>query len=63
MSIDNNQEAVNAVRNMHRSLEIRTRSLYNYVYKDGFKDGVEVSTREIVEKIVAEKLDEDGDTE
>lgn len=63
MSIDNNQEAVNAVRNMHRSLENRTRSLYNYGYKDGFKDGVEVATREIVEKIVAEKLDGGGDTE
>lgn len=63
MTIDNNQEAVNAVRNMFHSLENRTRSLYNYGYKDGFKDGVESATREIVEKIVVEKLDEGGDTE
>ena len=46
MTIDNNQEAVNAVRNMFHSLENRTRSLYNYGYKDGYFDS-------IVEKIEA----------
>ena len=57
MSIEDNHDAYNGLRNMQLSLENRARSFYNYGYKDGFAKGVETATREIVEKIVAEHFE------
>lgn len=65
MNIDNNKDASACCGNLLRSIENRFRSVYNYGYKDGFKEGIETATREIVEKIVSDRCDEDqtsGDT-
>ena len=59
MSIDNNKEAWECCVRMLQSRENRDRSVYNYGYKDGFKDGIETATKEIVEKIVSDRCDED----
>ena len=61
MQMDDNKDAYNAMRNMINSMENKSRSLYNYGYKDGFKDGVEAATREIVEKIIADKEGEQNE--
>lgn len=59
MNIDNNKDASACCGNMIRSIENRFRSVYNYGYKDGFKEGIETATKEIVEKIVYDRCDED----
>ncbi len=59
MNIDNNKDASACCGDMLRSIENRVRSVYNYGYKDGFKEGIETATKEIVEKIVSNRCDED----
>ena len=59
MNIDNNKDASACCGNLLRSVENRFRSVYNYGYKDGFKEGVETATREIVDKIVSDRSKED----
>lgn len=58
MAINNNDEALAAMENMLRSITNRVRSIYNYGYKDGFRDGVETATREVTEKIILDKYEE-----
>lgn len=55
MSIDNNTEACANVEKMFGSIGNRVRAIYNYGYKDGYKDGADAVFNEILEKIIAEK--------
>lgn len=52
MKLDDNTEAFNAFQRMVGSFENKIRAIYNYGYKDGFRKGVEVTTKEVVEKIM-----------
>ena len=55
MSIDNNKEACANVEKMFGSIRNRVRAVYNYGYKDGYKDGADAVFHDILEKIIAEK--------
>lgn len=39
--IDNNEEALNNLRNIQSSLENKIRSIYNLGYREGYKDAIE----------------------
>jgi hypothetical protein len=55
MSIDNNKEACANVDKMFGSIGNRVRAIYNYGYKDGYKDGANAVFQDILEKIISEK--------
>lgn len=60
MTIEDNEQAFNSMKNIMGSFENRFRSVYNYGFKDGYEQGIKDATSEIIQKILADKV---GDIE
>ena len=55
--IEDNHEALECLRNAQGSMENRMRAVYNYGYKDGFEDGVQIAldrTKEMTNRLLKE---------
>ena len=61
MSIDDNKEALQTMRNSIGSMENRMREIYNKGYKDGIKEGINRAMMKIADSILSEA--EDGERE
>lgn len=61
MSIDDNKEALQTMRNTIGSMENRMREIYNKGYKDGIKEGINRAMQKIADSILSEV--EDGERE
>lgn len=55
MNIDNNKQALAAMHNAMSSFENRSRSIYNYGYKDGYEQGLKDASSELIRKILEDK--------
>lgn len=60
-NINLNKEAYQTMKNMLGSLENRTREIYNKGYKAGVKEGIEMATRKMIEKVLVEVDADDCD--
>lgn len=49
---DNNEQAANAYANLIQSFDNKIRSIYNLAYREGYKDGLEEATHQIVDKLL-----------
>lgn len=54
--IDNNEEALNNLRNIQSSLENKIRSIYNLGYREGYKDATEEVLQSIKEHLLGKKF-------
>lgn len=59
MTIDNNEQALNTMSNLLKSLENRFRAIYNYGFHDGYEQGIKDATNKIIEQILSNKEVED----
>lgn len=50
--LDNNEQAANAYANLIQSFDNKIRSIYNLAYREGYKDGLEEATHQIVDKLL-----------
>lgn len=50
--LDNNEQASNAYSNLIRSFDNKIRSIYNLAYRQGYWDGIEEATHQIVDKLL-----------
>ena len=60
MSIEDNKEAYQTMRNAIGSVENRMREIYNKGYKDGLKEGINQAMQKLADKIL-EEVEEDAD--
>ena len=61
MSIDDNKEALQTMRNTIGSMENRMREIYNKGYREGYKDGVKDAMQKIADNILSEVADDEYD--
>ena len=59
MSIDDNKEALQTMRNSIGSMENRMREIYNKGYKDGIKEGINRAMQKIADNILSEVADDE----
>lgn len=50
--LDNNEQASNAYSNLIRSFDNKIRAIYNIAYRQGYWDGIEEATHQIVDKLL-----------
>lgn len=52
--LDNNEQSVQTLNNLKRSLDNRLHEIYNQGYKEGYKDGVSDAMKKIADSILSE---------
>lgn len=50
--LDNNEQASNTYSSLIDSLDNKIRSIYNLAYRQGYWDGIEEATHQIVDKLL-----------
>lgn len=50
--LENNEQASNTYEKLKLSFDNKIRSIYNLAYREGYKDGLEEATHQIVDKLL-----------